>query len=43
MLGLMARDLIGYNFVPLRAQAPVVLFLLWFLGQTLSYVPPVMP
>lgn len=43
VLGLKARDLIGFNFVQLIIHAPVVLFLLWILGQTLPYIPPVMP
>jgi short-chain fatty acids transporter len=43
VLGLKARDLIGFSFVQLLAHVPVVLFLLWALGATLQYVPPVMP
>lgn len=43
VLGLKARDLIGFNFVQLLVHAPVVMFLLWCLGQTLPYIPPVMP
>lgn len=43
VLGLKARDLIGFTFVQLVVHIPVVLFLLWFLGQTLAYVPPIMP
>lgn len=43
VLGLKARDLIGFTFVQLLVHIPVVLFLLWFLGQTLVYTPPVMP
>ena len=43
VLGLKARDLIGFNFVQLLVHTPLVLFLLWFLGQTLTYIPPVMP
>ena len=43
VLGLRARDLIGFNFVQLLVHTPLVLFLLWFLGQTLTYIPPVMP
>lgn len=43
VLGLKARDLVGYSFVQLLVHIPLVLFLLWFLGQTLSYIPPVMP
>ena len=43
VLGLKARDLIGFTFVQLLVHIPVVLFLLWFLGQTLAYTAPVMP
>jgi len=43
VLGLKARDLIGFTFVQLLVHIPMVLFLLWFLGQTLAYIPPVMP
>ncbi|GAB7527874.1 TIGR00366 family protein [Pseudomonas sp. 3A(2025)] len=43
VLGLKARDLIGFSFVQLLVHAPIVLFLLWALGTTLTYTPPVMP
>jgi short-chain fatty acids transporter len=43
MLGLKARDLIGFTFVQFLVNAPLVLALLWALGATLSYQPPVMP
>jgi short-chain fatty acids transporter len=43
MLGLKARDLIGFTFVQFLVNAPLVLALLWILGATLSYQPPVMP
>jgi len=43
VLGLRARDLAGFTFVQLIAHTPVVLLLLWLLGQTLTYTPPVMP
>ena len=43
VLGLKARDLIGFSFVQLLVHAPLVLFLLWALGTTLTYLPPVMP
>jgi short-chain fatty acids transporter len=29
--------------VQLLVHTPLVLFLLWFLGTTLAYIPPVMP
>ena len=43
VLGLKARDLIGFSFVQLLVHTPLVLFLLWVLGTTLAYTPPVMP
>lgn len=43
VLGLKARDLIGFTFVQLLVHAPIVLFLLWALGTTLTYIPPMMP
>lgn len=43
VLGLKARDLIGFSFVQLLVHAPLVLALLWALGTTLSYLPPVLP
>jgi short-chain fatty acids transporter len=43
VLGLKARDLIGFSFVQLLVHAPLVLVLLWALGTTLSYLPPVIP
>jgi short-chain fatty acids transporter len=43
ILGLKARDLIGYTFVQFLIHVPVVLLLLWWLGGTLAWHPPVMP
>lgn len=43
VLGLKARDLIGFSFVQLLVHVPLVLVLLWALGTTLQYLPPVMP
>ena len=43
ILGLKARELIGFTFVQLMVNLPVVLVLLWLLGMTLNYHPPVMP
>jgi short-chain fatty acids transporter len=36
VLGLKARDLIGYSFIQFLINTPLVLFLLWLLGGTLS-------
>jgi len=43
ILGLRARDLIGFTFVQFMINLPLVLCLLWLLGTTLTYHPPVMP
>ena len=43
ILGLRARDLVGFTFVQLLVHVPLVLGLLWLLGETLVYLPPVMP
>ncbi|MCC7462065.1 MAG: short-chain fatty acid transporter [Gammaproteobacteria bacterium] len=43
ILGLRARDLIGFTFVQFLVKLPLVLLLLWLLGMTLAYHPPVMP
>jgi short-chain fatty acids transporter len=43
ILGLRARDLIGFTFVQFAINLPLVLALLWILGTTLGYHPPVLP
>lgn len=43
VLGLKARDVVGFTFIQLLVHVPLVLGLLWALGLTLSYLPPVMP
>ena len=43
ILGLRARDLIGFTFVQFMINLPLVLGLLWILGATLQYHPPVAP
>lgn len=43
VLGLKARDVVGFTFLQLLVHIPVVLGLLWLLGLTLEYVPPQMP
>ncbi len=43
VLGLKARDLIGFTFMQFVVHVPLVLFLLWLLGTTVAYHPPVMP
>jgi short-chain fatty acids transporter len=43
VLGLRARDVVGFTFLQLLLHLPIVLFLLWALAYTLPYHPPVMP
>jgi short-chain fatty acids transporter len=43
ILGLKARDIVGFTFVQFVVHVPLVLFLLWVLGLTLEWHPPVMP
>lgn len=41
ILKLKAKDVIGFTVTQLVFHIPLVLFLLWFLGRTLTYSPPV--
>lgn len=43
VLGLKARDIVGFTFLQLLVHIPLVLGLLWLLGMTLEYQPPVVP
>ena len=43
VLGLRARDIVGYTFLQFVVHLPVVLFLLWLLAFTLPYMPPMIP
>src|SRR2546430_17000807 len=43
LLGVRARDLVGYAAVQLLVHLPVVLFLMGLFPQTLPYAPPVAP
>ncbi|GJE75365.1 MULTISPECIES: short-chain fatty acid transporter [Methylorubrum] len=43
ILGLKARDIVGFSFLQLIVHLPLVLFLLWALAFTLTYHPPVIP
>jgi short-chain fatty acids transporter len=40
LTGVKARDLAGYSTLQLIFHAPVVLTMLWLLGKTLPYLPP---
>jgi short-chain fatty acids transporter len=43
VLGLRARNIVGFTFLQLLAHLPLVLFLLWAFAYTLEYHPPVVP
>ena len=43
VLGLRARDLVGFTFLQFMFHLPVVLVLVWLLGMTFDFVPPVVP
>jgi short-chain fatty acids transporter len=43
ILGLKARDIVGYSMLQFVVHVPIVLFLVWMLNYTLTYVPPVLP
>ncbi|HEY6642117.1 short-chain fatty acid transporter [Povalibacter sp.] len=43
ILGLKARDVVGFTVVQFMLHVPVVLFLLWLFGLTLEYSPPLIP
>ena len=43
VLGLKARDIVGFTSLQLLVHLPLVLFLLWVFGLTLQYHPPVVP
>ena len=43
VLGLKARDIVGFTFLQFLVHVPLVLVLLWWLAPTLQYHPPVMP
>jgi short-chain fatty acids transporter len=43
VIGLKARDIVGFTFLQLIVHLPLVLLLLWAFGLTLEYQPPAMP
>jgi short subunit fatty acids transporter len=40
ILGIKARDIVGYSMLQFVVHVPLVLFLVWALNYTLTYVPP---
>jgi short-chain fatty acids transporter len=43
ILGLKARDIVGYSMLQFVVHVPLVLFLVWILNYTLTYVAPALP
>lgn len=43
VLGVKARELVGYSILQLVVHLPLVFFLMWLFAQTLPYHPPVLP
>jgi short-chain fatty acids transporter len=43
ILGLKARDIVGYSMLQFVVHVPVVLFLVWILNYTLAYTAPAFP
>ena len=43
ILKIRARDLVGFTALQLLVNSVLVLFLVWFLVRTLTYIPPVIP
>ncbi|OAI43047.1 Short chain fatty acid transporter [Verrucomicrobia bacterium SCGC AG-212-E04] len=41
ILKMKARDLVGFGLVQLIVHTPIVLFLMWLLARTFTFVPPV--
>lgn len=42
LTGVKARDLAGYSTLQLLFHAPIVIIMLWLLGLTMPYVPPIL-
>jgi short-chain fatty acids transporter len=43
VLGIKAREIVGFTALQLAFHLPIVLFMLWAFAGTLSYAPPVIP
>lgn len=43
VLGIRAKDVVGFTFTQLLVHAPLVLIMLWAFALPLPYHPPVMP
>lgn len=43
VLGVRARDVVGFTFTQFLVHLPLVIFMLWILAGTLTYHPPMLP
>lgn len=43
IVGLKAREIIGFTATQFIIHTPLVLFMVWILGKTLTYHPPIIP
>lgn len=43
ILGIKARDIVGFTFLQFLAHFPLVIVMLWIFGKTLDYAPPSQP
>ncbi len=43
VLGIKAREIVGFTALQLAFHLPIVLFMLWAFAGTLTYAPPVIP
>ncbi|MGI4984776.1 MAG: short-chain fatty acid transporter [Janthinobacterium lividum] len=43
VLGVRARDVVGFTFTQFLVHLPLVIFMLWVLAGTLTYHPPMLP
>ena len=43
ILGMKARDIVGYSMLQFVIHVPIVLLLVWVLNYTLTYTPPILP
>src|SRR5262245_8533660 len=43
ILGMKPRDVVGYSMLQFVVHVPIVLFLVWILNYTLTYIPPALP
>jgi short-chain fatty acids transporter len=40
VIGIKARDIVGYSIIQFLVHTPLVLFLIWALAKTFEFIPP---